>query len=178
MLNKVKTLAAAAALAIALPAASYAATISGAISIEGDVLLGSSTIADGGYVDLGATGSVQSATGDFSVISADTIVTLSSFAITPGSQLIWSVGGFTFTANSFADFFDNGIVQGFSTTGVISNGNSEDDTDGTLVFSTQGTIGSASFSSTTTAVPVPAAGLLLIAGIGALGVAGRRKKAA
>jgi hypothetical protein len=95
-----------------------------------------------------------------------------SFAA-PGT--IWSVGGFSFLAESFTDFLDTG-VKAFTALGTIS-GNGFDDTPGVLTFSAQSGGATVSFSSTTTPapIPVPAAGFLLIGALGVLGAMRRRK---
>lgn len=177
MLNKIKTLALATAVTIAMPIASYAATISGQIDISGTVNLNTSDFSAGGNADLNNPGFVSYATGDFDTfVNVPDAVNLTDIDFTaPGA--IWNVGGFTFVAHAFSDFIDN-AVKSFTAGGTIS-GNGFDDTLGTLTFTSQTNdpAVTVSFSSTTTPVPVPAAGLLLIAGLGSLVVAGRKKAA-
>ena len=164
----------------AAPIAAVAATISGQIDIVGSVNLPNSTFDATGNADLSSTGGVVIATGDFAAHATPftSTVTLNDIDFTsPGA--IWSVGGFTFTASSFADFQDVS-TKAFSATGIVS-GNGFDDTSGFLTFTAQanGSAVDVSFSSTTTTVvPVPAAGLLLLTALGGVAATRRRRKAA
>jgi len=157
------------------PVAAQAATVSGQIDISGTVNLATSDFSATGNVDLNDPGVVLQATKDFSSVPVFSTVSLFDIDFTaPGA--IWSVGGFTFTATSFTNIV-NGLFQGFTAIGTIS-GNGFDDTNGVLDFSTQGSQAIVSFSTTTTAVPVPAAGLMRLTGLGGIVALRRRKKAA
>ena len=90
----------------------------------------------------------------------------------PGA--IWSGGGFTFTASSFSNFLNGPIFYSFVASGVIS-GNGFDATSGFLTLSAQGSSATVSFSSTTE-IPLPAAGLMLLVGLGGLAAVWRRRK--
>lgn len=173
MFNKIKTLGLAAVVTVAMPVSAFAAMISGQIDITGNVHLPTSNFNSSGNADLEPTGVVTIATGDFSGISFGTLADVFDIDFTSPDK-IWSVGGFTFTALSFSDFQDT-TTKAFKAIGTIS-GNSFDDSLGTLTFTSQTNDPAVkvSFSSTTT-VPVPAAGVLLVGGLGALAVARRRK---
>lgn len=177
MIGKLKILGVAAVIALS-PLAAKAATIYGQIDISGLVNLPGSTFTAAGGVDLENPGNVLQATGSFAAegVSAGNVVTLADIDFTaPGA--IWSVGGFTFTATNFSNIVD-GAYKTFKAVGLVSfSGGGLDDTQGTLSFSAQDGQTKVSFSSTTV-VPVPAAGFLLVGALGALGVARRRKKAA
>lgn len=179
MFTKLKTLGLAAAIVVAAPVAAVAATISGQIDITGNINVQNSSFNASGNVDFAPdTGIVTFASGDFDTF-VDAFVTIASlFDIDFTKQeAIWSAGGFTFTAVNYSDFEDTDTKH-FEAFGKIS-GNGFDDTNGRLSFTSQVNNPNqvtASFSSTTT-VPVPAAGLMLIAGLGGL-VAARRRKAA
>lgn len=178
MFKKIKTLATISALTVAMPFAASAATITGLIGIEGDLVLGGSEFTATGNVDFDGDGETSTATGSFSGIAANTAVTLNDFDFTDVLPTIWAVGDFIFVASHFFDFDNVGSIKGFVANGIISDTVGDlEDTYGQLIFSANESSSKATFSSVT-AVPVPAAGLLLIAGLGALGVAGRRKKAA
>mmetsp|Transcript_8748 Transcript_8748/g.19436 ORF Transcript_8748/g.19436 Transcript_8748/m.19436 type:complete len:154 (+) Transcript_8748:134-595(+) len=147
-----------------------AAMIGGSIDIAGSVTNNGSFVTDGG-VTFNGNGSTQLATGDFASVPAPALgdVTLTDIAFaTPGT--IWEVGGFTFTATGFF-----GIDQDtFHATGDISKAGF-DDTAGLLVFTTQGINAIASFSTTTTTVPLPAGVLLMGTALAGFGVMRRRK---
>jgi len=164
---------AAAVLAVA-PIAATAATITGSIDISGSVNLGSSDFSTTGSADLNDPGFVVLSSGDFSSIGAGTSVTLIDIDFTsPGD--IWEVAGFTFTASGFTNFVDTAI-KSFTAIGSVS-GNGFDQTSGVLSFTSQGSTGNVSFSSTT-AVPLPAAGFLLFGALGGIGFVGRRRRKA
>ena len=176
MFDKLKMLGLAAAFAVAAPVAALAATISGQIDITGSVNLNTSDFSASGNADLNNPGVVIIATGDFAAFtSPGSLASLTDIDFTaPGA--IWAVGGFTFTASAFSDFQDTS-TKAFTADGVIS-GNGFEDTDGILTFTSQenGDAVTVSFSSTTTPVPVPAAGLLLTTALGGLAFARRRRK--
>lgn len=159
------------------PLVASAVTVSGQIDISGRVNLYTSDFSATGNVDLDDPGIVLIATGDFAATVSDLVtaaLTDIDFAA-PGA--IWSVGGFTFTAASFTNIVD-GLTKSFKAIGSVS-GNGFDVTAGTLQFTTQGGGGGATVSfSSTTVVPLPAAGFLLIGALGGLGVLSRRRKKA
>ena len=168
-----KKVALAAAFVMAAPVAAVAASIVGSIDIAGSVTNNGTFVGDGG-VTFNGNGSTQLATGDFSSVPAPALedVTLTDITFAaPGD--IWSVGGFTFTADSFSNVGNTS----FTAMGIISSA-SFSDTEGLLVFTTQGANATASFSSTTTAVPLPAGILLMGTALAGFGVMRRRKKAA
>ena len=169
-----------AAVAVAMTStAAVAVTVSGAIDIVGDVTQNSVGSTDGVEFVPG-TGVVLGTAGNFSSIARLTPVELTNITFaSPGE--IWSVGGFTFTADSFTsiDFNDEG-GKNFTAFGTLASAD-YDDTPGTFRFSSQTSGVTASFSSSTlaAAVPVPAAGFLLISAlIGVGGISARRRKAA
>lgn len=176
MIGKLKTLGAAAVIALA-PLAASAATIHGQIDIGGLVNLPGSNFSAAGNVDLvQGTSTVQQATGTFDAEGVgflDLVALTDIDFTTPGA--IWSVGGFSFVATGFSSIVD-GVTKSFKAVGIVSHA-SYDDSEGALSFTTQNGDTQVSFSSTTV-VPVPAAGFLLVGALGALGVARRRKKAA
>ena len=93
---------------------------------------------------------------------------------------IWSVGGFTFTAESYTPPALNG--QGgkdFTAHGILSSAGFED-TKGTFEFSSNSTELLASFSASNiaTPVPVPAGILLMGTALAGFGVMRRRKQRA
>ncbi|SMX22594.1 VPLPA-CTERM sorting domain-containing protein [Boseongicola aestuarii] len=171
----IKTLTVAALLAAAAPLASVAATIQGEIEIGGEVSLAS--LNDFTGVDFIGDGIVIVSAGDLS-FAKGTAVTLTDIDFSsPGD--IWSVGLFSFVATSFSDILANGFGgKDFEAQGVLSAAGF-DNTEGTFRFSSQSgrTLASFSSSSFTTPIPLPAAGWLLIGGLGGLAAMKRRKKA-
>lgn len=158
-----------------------AATINGQIDINGTVNLGgASDFSAAGNADLNDPGIVLFSTGDFSGLNL-TPVTLTdiSFAA-PG--VIWDVGGFTFTASSFSNIVGGtvGPLFSFNALGTIT-GVGFDPTPGSLTFTSQQNQPNqvtVSFSSTTSAVPLPAGVLLMGTALAGFGVMRRRRKAA
>jgi hypothetical protein len=179
MFNKMKTLGLAAVVSVALPVSAFAATISGQIDITGAVNLPTSSFDAAGNADLEPTGLVVVSTGDFSGIAFGTPVAMADISFAAPGQ-IWSVGGFTFNASLFSNFQDS-ATKAFNAVGTIAAAGF-DDTRFFMTFTSQtnGPAVQVSFSSTSlpSPVPVPASGLLLVGGLGALGVARRRKKTA
>lgn len=170
-----KKLLLAGAFVIAGPVAALAATINGQIDIVGLVNIPGSDFTIGGNVDLLNPGTVLQATGDFApYITPPVSATLTDVDFSlPGT--IWEVAGFTFAATDFFGIL-NGTEKAFHANGEIS-GNGFDVTKGVLSFTAQDGNALVAFSTTTTAVPLPASGILLLGGLGGLIAAKRRKKA-
>ena len=169
----------AAAFAVLAPIAASAATITGQLDISGIVNLNTSTFSSLGNADLEPTGTVVIANGDFAGVDMSVgAVSLTDVDFTSPGQ-IWSVGGFTFVATSFFGFLDT-TDKAFSAWGTISAAGF-DDTAGLLTFTAQENNQAiqVSFSTTTTPVPLPAGGLMLLTALGGFGAlsARRRRKA-
>lgn len=178
-MNIVKKIILAGVFVVATPVVAMAATISGTININGAVNLDNSDFSETGNADLSFQGVVgfPVPTGDFGdYVSLLDLVDLTDIDFTSPDE-IWDVGGFTFTATAFHSFVDLPNAKGFSAEGVIS-GNGFDDTLGSLSFTAQGNTVEVSFSTTTTAVPVPAGILLMGTALAGFGVMRRRKQAA
>lgn len=146
------------------------------IDIVGVVDVQNSNFEPGGLLIFEGDGLVNIATGDFAGLMGSS-ATMSNLTFTPPEQ-VWSVGGFTFTAESYFDF-DSAIPgRAFKSTGFIS-GNGFEPTPGILALSTQSTSPSqvnASFSSSTiSTIPLPASVLMLFGALGGLAVLGRRR---
>eukprot|EP00003_Mantamonas_plastica_P006917 TRINITY_DN15725_c0_g1_i1.p1 TRINITY_DN15725_c0_g1~~TRINITY_DN15725_c0_g1_i1.p1 ORF type:complete len:179 (+),score=41.91 TRINITY_DN15725_c0_g1_i1:32-568(+) len=177
MFDKLKTLGLAAIIAVAAPIAASAATLSGSLGIAGNIDGVESDIEAGGDVVF-VNGFVLNSSGDFSSLSLGQTVTLTDIDFDVVGTTVWAVDGFEFSVSSYADFLDDGTYLGFTAYGVISK-DGFDDTDGMMVFTTQDEgKANVTFSATTTTVPVPAAGLMLITGLGGLAAVRRRRKAA
>ena len=183
-----KKLIAAVAFAAAMPFAASAATLNGDIEISGTVNVPPTEFSSTGEVQfalseavvLDATGSIDglfdtvTETGSFA--TADT-VTVSDFEFDNLAALVWSGNGVSFfleAVNAFDNDGSDGDL-GFVGVGFVTHGGTR--SNGFIEFSTQAGTGVVSFSSTTV-VPLPAAGFLLIGGLGGLVALKRRKKAA
>lgn len=171
--------------AVLSAAPAQAVMINGQLDIIGIVNVQSSIFAPGGTLDFDQASPaniVAFATDDFaSFVSVGMTPTLFDLTFT-GPVSVYSIGGFTFTANSFFDFDNASPGRGFAANGILS-GNGFGATPGLLTLSTQSNSGSqikASFSSTTTAtpVPVPASVLMLLSALGGLGLFSRRRRTA
>jgi hypothetical protein len=182
MFKSIKTLAAATAFAVAAPVAAFAVTITGQIDFSGVIDNSNSTFSTTGSADLADYATV--------IYSTEAVETTDAVALTdidfsaPGE--IWSVGGFTFTATSFANFTNNVVSNtfGFDAVGVLS-ADGFDDTAATFSLTTQSDQSFAAFSATTyisadplavTSVPLPAGVLLMGSALAGFGMI-RRKKA-
>ncbi len=188
MFNKVKVLALAAAITLAAPVGAMAAQINGYLGITGNIELASAVFDETGSVNV-TNAYVTEATGTFSDLAINDTVTMSllDFDVTPAT--VWSVGDYEFTVTAYTDFYENTMTvggsdytfAGFSADGYITKAG-DDATNATMLFSTQYENGTkvlrVTFSSGTTPVPVPAAGLMLVTGLGGLAALRRRRKAA
>jgi len=176
-------------LATALVAAgpANAALISGQIDMGGAVTpLDSLNIATSLSLATGLsfnTATVISVTGDFATyINVGNTPTMTGFqfspSLSPNPVNVWNVGGFTFSMDSVASVVPpNNYVLALTGTGTIT-GNGFDPTEGFFVLTAQ-TANQVNFSwsSSTAAVPVPAAVWLFASGLlGLVGIA--RKNAA
>ena len=182
--------AALAACLLALPAAVQAAPITGQLELIGSINPNSTFSASNFNVDFVGVGRAQVATGDFDsfIIDLDEMGMATQFTLNDlvgtGPAVIYSGGGFTFTATSFYNFVAApNTPRGFQASGTLT-GNGFDATDAVFAFSTQSTgretMVRVAFSSGTnpvSAVPLPATGLMLVTGALAMGALRRKKRA-
>ena len=175
IIMNIKTPFAAAAMAVMLPLAASAATVSGQIDISGNAV----TSATG--VDFTPDfGNCTISTGDFAVLGCDVVgaptadMTDIVFA-SPGQ--VWSIGDFYFVASSYGGPAD---PTDFDATGLIKSvGGNFDDTMATMFFTTQGQDLKLSFSTTTvSAIPLPAGLMLMGTALAGFGVMRRKAKKA
>ena len=125
------------ALGVSLTAApAHAVMIDGQLDIVGIVDVQASDFQLGGVLDFVGNGTVIISLGDFAAfVSAGDTATLNDLTFTPPED-VYTVGGFTFTANSYFDF-DNVIPgRGFASNGILT-GNGFDPTPGLLTLTTQ-----------------------------------------
>lgn len=176
------SLAVMAALAVA-PSVLHATPITGQFSITG-----ASVTDDGSTLTFIpnsiAVGAANTLTGDFTtLLSANEAGTITSnFSYNPyvaGSGVITltNTNGttVTYTLNTLSEQ-SLGSYTLFTGTGILStNAAGFDNTDGTLLFSTQGN-GTVTFSATTNASPVPEPSTLMLLGTGLVGLAGVVKR--
>jgi hypothetical protein len=180
-MNKFTTAVLATAVALGTPLAASAAVIKGQLDISGKANIDSSSFTEGGTVDLRHNGIVILADGDFAdegIVEYSTIAHMFDFQLNDFKQMVYQVMGFTFTANQFSDITVDGDDVSFNATGIISH-KDYDDTVGYLNFTTQANVATASFSATTTTpVPLPAGGVLMLTALGGMAIARKRRKAA
>lgn len=179
----------AAAIVAALPISANAVTL-GQLDIVGNLNPSTSQYTPDGEIDFLGIGTATSATGIFSsVVTIEealggffdpTVFDLFDiqFEAAP-PQLIYSGGGFSFFATEFGNFDNDLPGRAFDASGFVTtpSGNLR----GQFALSTQVTdLGQTlvSFSSTTTAIPVPASVLMLIAAMASLGWLSYRCRAA
>lgn len=177
---KLRTLAFAAALA-AFPLVGQAVPVSGQLDITANVNLVNSEFSETGNVDFtDEPGFATIATGSFESVNkpsegATTLFTLFDTEF-ESPDTIYQGGGFEFIASEFFDFEDGDTPMGFKARGIIRAAGF-DDTPGLFSFSTQSDEVIASFSSTTTVVPLPASVLMLMGALGGLAFIGKRRSA-
>ena len=157
-----------------LPLTAHAVTVSSAsqIDIAAVVDLDNSIFDPAGTAVFQNPGIVIFSTGDFASLPIGTNATLSNIDFsTPG--VVWSAGGFTFTATAFTTIFD-GLIAGFKAEGLIT-GNGFDPTETVMNFSVSRppNVSQAGGSATTSPVPIPAGFLLLSTALAGFAVSRR-----
>jgi hypothetical protein len=180
---------AAVAIIAAFPLSAYAVVL-GQLDLVGNVNPSGSEYTSTGQVDFigDATATVASGVFDSVVTNAEAQgnplepTAFSMFDIDFGNALpqqIFSGGGFSFTATGFSDFDNQFPGRAFDAEGFATG--PFGDLPGVFSFSSQArgpgeTL--ASFSSTTTVIPVPASILMLISAIGGFAILSYRRRAA
>ena len=173
---KLKLLLAAIATSV-LGFAANAATIDGTISLSGDVDSYAGSGVGDITVDFDADlGAVLSSTNDFQTLTSGACLScVTAFDISGSSTgLLFSVGDLSYTSTSFSDFIDTGVGITFVAQGYFS-GPGFDNTYAPVTFSVSDVGGITINYSAVAAVPVPAAGFLLLGGLGGLAALRRRK---
>jgi hypothetical protein len=166
------------AVAINEPAEAATISLGSQLDIVGVVDVQNSSFQPGGSLVFDGDGIVNIATGDFAPLLGST-ADMFDLNFAPPED-VYSVGGFTFTANSYFDFDDASSGRAFAARGLLSHADF-DDTPGILALTTQSVSGGqilASFSSSTMVIPVPASVLMLLAGLAGLAIVSRGGAAA
>ena len=173
----------------ALTSISFALPISGSIGFTGpytvnnsDLTIATSIIFDNGGVNQITTVGVS--TGSFAGIAEGTAVTMftplqvngvDDFVTLPAGP-IWSVGGFSLTLTSISEQFNSSNSLNLYGVGVLSDGNSANDSMGEWIatFNRSGTNFTFSASSSTSVPDGSTTVILLGLGLAAIGVVSRR----
>jgi hypothetical protein len=168
---------------VAVPSILHATPITGQFSITG------ASVTDSGssltfIPDSIAVGAANTITGSFNTLltagEAGTItqvISYNPYAAGSGVITLTNTDGtiVTYTLDTLTAKVDGGFTL-FTGTGILStNAAGYDNTDGTLLFSTQGN-GTVTFSATTNASPVPEPSTLALLGTGLVGLAGVIKR--